>query len=180
MLVLLGCSHEAQPLEVKPGWEDAQSTYSKLLRDLVRDCAIKAVAEEATQRKCTVAQSVARESECVYRNLDIDLDTQSRIETAPQMEVDEMAGAWVPHEHYEYWRAWTLVREYHMFKKYLEFNPANLPAVLICGKLHLAGLKSLFKGWPDLRVLCTRAQYDDCCERWKDGKLFDFTLRHKN
>lgn len=180
MLVLLGCCHEVQPSAAKPGWEARQSTYSKLLRDLVIDCGLKAVAEEATQRECTVAQKVARENACTYCNLDIDLETQSRIRTAPLMMVDDIAGAWVPHEHYQYARAWTLVREYHMFKRYLEFNPKNLPAVLICGRLHLAGLRNLFKGWPNLGLLCTGARRDDCCERWEETKLFDFSLRHKS
>ena len=117
------------------------------------DHGIKMVAEEGSQREGTIAQAIACDHACTYQNLDIDLDTQSRIEKAPLKTLDDVTGAWVPHQDYQYARAWSLVREYHIFKEFGAFNPDGLPAILIRGKLHLAGFHKLFALWPNLRTL---------------------------
>jgi len=180
VLILLGCCHEVQPLRPKPGWEHQQAACKELLSSLVVDHGVEMVAEEGSQREYTIAQAIACEHACAYQNLDVDLDTQSRIEKAPLKTLDEVTGAWLPHQDFQYARAWSLVREYHIFRKFVAFNPDHLPTILICGKLHLAGFHKLFALWPDLRTLCFGARRDVCCDRWDDSKLFDFPVVGRN
>jgi len=147
-VVLLGCFHQAQfliPTWVENCWCQPSADFDRLVKTVVEEYGIRSVAEEATQAQDRIssAAAVAKAKEIPYENIDIPNAVQEQIKLHPEKGKDE-EGRYVRHEGKNLYRiAWDLVREYHMYKTFLEFQKGQNPSLLICGAEHQSMLAVL-------------------------------------
>jgi hypothetical protein len=79
-----------------------------------------------------------------YQNIDIQLVVQGQIRLPPYTRYNRATGlveAAVDSDKYVI--AWTLVREYHIYKTFVDALAPAEPSLLICGRSHVTGLVEL-------------------------------------
>ncbi len=146
-VILLGCFHQAQPQEADGCyWNIHRVRFVQVLKDLVDTYSIAIIAEEATQNITTSAAVIASDRKIPYTNLDIPLDVQAHLKLRPRAGLDPATARWANFEGKDKYRlAWDQVREFHMYRAFLEFQEAaaQSPSLLVCGVAHQDGLRTL-------------------------------------
>lgn len=140
-VVLLGCFHQAQfliPREVQSCWCQPSADFAECLKTVVNKYGITFIGEEAAQAQDRVssAATLAEARAIRYKNIDIPQCAQAQIQVRPRDGTDSN-GQHVNYEGKDEYRiAWDLVREYHMYQTFLEFQKGRNPSLLICGTGH--------------------------------------------
>jgi hypothetical protein len=143
-VVVLGCYHEAQFVDPLPGYEWDQQRFQELIGSVVDENEIGFIGEEAKQGERSIAEEIAAGRGIRYANIDIPLVVQRKIHNQPPKVLNEENLEWESLlKSDKYAKAWSLVREFHMYQCFLEALAPNEPALLICGRLHVLGLVEL-------------------------------------
>ena len=155
-ILILGCFHKAQPQPqevVGSFWNDYRVAFAQVLKDLLEKYPFKAIGEEAQQGIITSAAVAAKRCGIPYTNIDIPLSVQNQLKVRPPHGMDPATGRYTTFEGTEKYRlAWDLVREYHMYETFLEFQRDQSPSLLICGMAHLHGLRVLLSPQFEIEV----------------------------
>lgn len=145
ILKLLGCYHQLQVQPCSNGFANDSRLYKDTLVELFPGLSI--VGEEAGDMENTIAKAMAEAFHCQYHNLDIPRSVKEHIEYVPegqQVPNDDGTGIVIANNWPQYRKAWGLVREFHMFKTFLDLLKGQ-DGLLICGIDHICGLKALFE-----------------------------------
>jgi hypothetical protein len=149
----LGCYHQLQEhLSVSSGQSDGEK-YSTALHERIKAVDITFIGEEAGEMHDTLARRAAT-GNIQYANLDIPLQAKKLIRYVREEEqvLNKEGTAFVFLETFpEYRNAWGLVREYHMYKTFVEESASHSNKLLICGLKHVAGLKRLLAESHDIQ-----------------------------
>ena len=139
-IVILGCQHLVQLVE-----NELNPTYRQLIETVLEQHGVGFIAEEAEQGRNSIAQEIAATRGLRYQNIDIPLSVQRQIRLPPYMKFNRATGlVEVVVDSYKYALGWNLVREYHMYKTFVDALTGADPSLLICGRSHVTGLVELF------------------------------------
>jgi hypothetical protein len=139
-IVILGCEHLVQLVE-----NELSPTFRQLVEAVLEQHGVGFIGEEAEQERRSIAQEIAAIRGLRYQNIDIPLSVQRQIRLPPYMKFNRATGlVEVVVDSDKYALGWNLVREYHMYKTFVDALTGADPALLICGRSHIAGLIELF------------------------------------
>ena len=145
-------------------YEADQRQFRELIEDVVSGHGIKFVGEEAKQGKRSIAEDIAAFSGIRYANIDIPLDVQEKIQKQPADVFNDEKLEWESLlKSDKYAKAWNLVREFHMYRSFLQTLHTGEQALLICGRLHVQGLTELLSQHMETIPICFGPKFDDCC-----------------
>jgi hypothetical protein len=96
-----------------------------------------------------------------YLDIDIPKQTRENIEYVVEGEetIDESGKIVRCKTHMEYRKAWSAVREFHMYQTFLNSAETRTRTLLICGLSHLPGFTRLFAGSCDIRDITPEYQF---------------------
>jgi hypothetical protein len=138
-IVILGCQHLFQLVE-----NESSPTFRQLVESIIEEHQVGFIGEEAEQGRRSLAQQIATSRNLRYQNIDIPLVVQGQIRLPPYTRYNRATGlVEVVVDSDKYVIAWTLVREYHMYKTFVDALAAAEPSLLICGRSHVTGLVEL-------------------------------------
>jgi len=163
-LVILGCYHEIQRAAVVPQYEADQQFLRSLIPELIEQHNIQFIGEETKQGQESIAAEIATRRGIRYVNIDIPLDVQHQIKTRPSTiyNEDKRVVESIVHSD-KYSKAWNLVREYHMYRTFMEQLGCDECSLLVCGRLHVTGFLNLFGNGFDIVPICVGPRVEGCC-----------------
>jgi hypothetical protein len=139
-IIILGCQHLVQLVE-----NEAKPTFRQLLEAVIEQHGVGFIGEEAEQDRRSIAQEMAATRNLRYQNLDIPRSVQGQIRLPPYVKYNGTTGLLeVVVDSDKYAVAWNLVREYHMYKTFVDALTGVEPSLLICGRSHVTGFVELF------------------------------------
>ena len=146
-IVFIGCDHKFQPRRPARGCESQNRELETVIREVISECQIRFIGEEADEGQETLAQWIAGEAGIQYLNIDIPSSIKAAIKHRPPAEHCELEGRQIDLTKTDpYSKAWNLVREYHMAKSVLDvLQPAKMPVLLIVGAGHVEPMIDLFQ-----------------------------------
>jgi len=163
-VVVLGCYHEVQFVDPVPVYKEDQQKFRALIESVVDEYEIRFIGEESKQGKRSIAEDIAAGRGLKYVTVDIPLAVQSQIHKRPARVLNEEKLEWESLlESDKYAKAWSLVREFNMYKCFLEALAPNEPAILICGRVHVLSLVELLAKDVETVPICLGPKFDHCC-----------------
>jgi hypothetical protein len=168
-IIVVGCDHIMQPNDHPGDWriESERRAFRDTIIDLFRRYRVEYIGEEAKWDCTTSTEDLARECGVKYTRVDIPKDIQQGVHYK-KYEVDAI-------EQGQYWLAWELVREWHMYQEFLSQLTDVKSAMLVCGRFHVpAFIRLLTPRFSEGVVsVCLRLKHFsecfDCCSRSKGG-----------
>jgi hypothetical protein len=157
---LIGCDHNVQSEPCPVGWEEKQSKYREKIASIIHTASPGFIGEEVAYHKHSIAESLAASRRISYANIDLLPSVRAGIRHVQWGTVKAESGMNPPPQwetaprniKCKYEIAWNRVREYHMFQTFCDHIEgvslnqfASVPALLVCGSIHLKGLERLLR-----------------------------------
>ena len=152
-MYIVGCYHQLQDILATNSNADA-AAYSNSLDDVLKN--VTFVGEEAGDMKDTLARRLADKKGLKYSNLDIPPEAKKLIRYVREEEyvINREHTAFELQDSFPaYRKAWGLVREFHMYKTFLNESASHSIALLICGLKHVEPLQDLFSETHEVHVI---------------------------
>jgi len=169
VVIVVGCDHDVQSKHHAddPRIESDRRYFRDTVADLIHRYAVKYIGEEAAWDCVTATQGLAQEHSVRYSRIDIPKEAQLQINVRPYPGDSARIS--------EYWLAWQLVREWHMYKTFCAHLEGAQSTMVVCGRYHAPGIINLLTTDLGAEVLglCLRVthsiEFHDCCERSKNA-----------
>lgn len=135
MVCIVGCNHGIQPARSQltaldtPDQNDQRAHFEKMLRGILRECEIQIVCEEWGDVEETIAQTMARETQLAWR----DINTSNADKDRMGIPRDYVQGPYSDGEK----RNWNGLRERFMLDRINEYRADARNLLIVCGFAHL-------------------------------------------